>query len=435
MHTCGSTSAEVGAETALILTAPFFILIERFDDSNNAGDQLRNSEQAPLTVTEITHRIKAILEKGFSQISIQGELSNFKRHSSGHLYFTLKDEGAQISAVMWRSKAATLSFAPEDGMKIVAHGRVTVYEVRGYYQIEVSSMRPLGAGELQEAFEKLKRKLAVEGLFDAAHKKPLPPFPEHIGLITSPTGAALQDMLNILRRRFPGVDLVLYPVKVQGPGAAQEIVQAISDFNAFGRVDLLILGRGGGSIEDLWPFNEEIVARAIYHSSLPIVSAVGHETDFTIADFVADLRAPTPSAAAELVVRDKQALLDIVRNNWYTVHESMRNMLSQHKQNIHHLLKSYSFNKPIDRLRQFSQRVDELDRSMASAIGHKCALARSRSEALQHRITAMDPQMVLRRGYSIVRKDQRIVGSSKKLHSQDVIMIEFHDGDVQSTVA
>jgi exodeoxyribonuclease VII large subunit len=320
-------------------------------------------------------------------------------------------------------------------MKVVARGRITVYEARGNYQMEVSAMRPLGAGELQEAFELLKKKLAAEGLFEIAHKKPLPLFPERIGLVTSPTGAVLHDVLQILRRRFPGVEVILYPVKVQGTGAAREITQAIADFNSFGKVDVLILARGGGSIEDLWPFNEESVARAIYNSALPVVSAVGHETDFTIADFVADLRAPTPSAAAELVVRERSALLDIVRNNWYTAHESMLNMLRRHKENIVHLLKSYSFNKPIDHLRQFSQRIDELDRVMASALSHRVALARSRSEALQHRITALNPQMVLRRGYCIVHKDHSIVGSSKSLRSRDAIAIEFHDGVVQSTVA
>jgi exodeoxyribonuclease VII large subunit len=388
-----------------------------------------------LTVSEITRQIKQRLESGFPLVSIQGEVSNFKRHTSGHLYFTLKDDAAQISAVMWRSRASFLSFVPEDGMKIIVNGRVTVYEVRGNYQVEVGSMRPLGVGELQLAFEYLKRKLAGEGLFDSDHKKPLPEFPERIGIITSPTGAALQDMLNVLRRRFPGVEVILRPVKVQGAGAPKDIANAIDELNAFAGVDLLIVARGGGSLEDLWAFNEEIVARAIYASRIPVVSAVGHEIDFTIADFVADLRAPTPSAAAELVVKDRMALLDIVRDNWYTLNDRLLEMLRYRKENILHLLKSYSFNKPIDLLRQFSQRVDELDRRMAGHMEHRLALIKASTDSIHRRALALDPNLVLKRGYTIVYKDERIVGSSKPLNPQDAIDIKFHDGVVRSTVS
>jgi exodeoxyribonuclease VII large subunit len=320
-------------------------------------------------------------------------------------------------------------------MKVIVNGRLTVYEVRGNYQIEVGSMRPLGVGELQLAFEYLKRKLAGEGLFDIDHKKALPEFPERIGIVTSPTGAALQDMLNVLRRRFPGVEVILKPVKVQGTGAAEEVANAIDDFNAYGDVDVLIVGRGGGSLEDLWAFNEEVVARAIYRSRIPVVSAVGHEVDFTIADFVADLRAPTPSAAAELVVRDRVALLDIVRENWYTLHDRMLEMLRYRKENISHLLKSYSFNKPLDLLRQFSQRVDELERGMAAGIGHRFAMIKAAGESLHRRIQALHPDLVLKRGYAIVYKDEKIVGSCKILDPRDVIDVKFHDGIVRSTVS
>jgi exodeoxyribonuclease VII large subunit len=285
------------------------------------------------------------------------------------------------------------------------------------------------------AFEYLKRKLAAEGLFDADHKKPLPEYPERIGIVTSQTGAALQDTLNIIRRRLPSVELILKPVRVQGPGAAEEIADAIYEFNDYGRVDVLIVGRGGGSLEDLWAFNEEIVARAIYASKIPVVSAVGHEIDFTIADFVADLRAPTPSAAAELVVRDRAVLLDKVRDSWYTIQESMLQMLSFHKGNIRHLIRSYSFNKPVDLLRQFSQRLDEIDRGMAASIAHRFALVQSNTNALHHRLVALDPQLTLKRGYTIVHKDQKIIDSSTVLHAEDVIDIKFHDGEVRSTVS
>jgi len=391
-------------------------------------------EQAVLTVTELTRRIKQTLEAGFPSVVLQGEISNFKHHSSGHMYFTLKDENAQIGAVLWRSRASTLTFAPQDGMKVVVRGHIGVYEVRGSYQIDVASMRPFGVGDLQIAFERLKQKLAAEGLFDIVHKKPLPEFPERIGVITSPTGAALFDILNILRRRFPAVEVILRPVRVQGDGAAADIVEAIKDFNAYGAIDLMIVGRGGGSLEDLWAFNEEIVARAIYASRIPIVSAVGHEIDFTIADFVADLRAPTPSAAAELVVPDGHALLEIVRKNWYSIHEDMLTALSVRRDRIQNLLHSYSFNKPIDLLRQFSQRIDELDRALTSGAAHLFALRKTRCESLMHRIATLDRRLTLKRGYTIVTRNAATITSSAALHRDDDIEIQFHDGFVRSTV-
>ncbi|MBI4429018.1 MAG: exodeoxyribonuclease VII large subunit, partial [Ignavibacteriales bacterium] len=276
------------------------------------------SSRKILTVTEITRKLRIYLEETFPQVWVQGEISNCKRHTSGHLYFTLKDEAAQISAVMWQSNAETLLFALEDGMKAVVRGAITVYPPKGNYQIDVDKVQPIGVGELQLAFERLKQKLAAEGLFDPRHKKPIPEFPQSIGIITSESGAALQDIRSVLSRRFSAVKVIFIPVKVQGPGAAEEIAQAISDMNRFGKVDVIIVGRGGGSLEDLWAFNEEIVVRAIFASRIPVISAVGHEIDFSISDFVADLRAPTPSAAAAMVVRDSGELLDILRNMCYT---------------------------------------------------------------------------------------------------------------------
>jgi exodeoxyribonuclease VII large subunit len=272
---------------------------------------MQNVRQA-LTVSDLTRKIKQILESGFPSIAVQGEISNLKRHSSGHLYFTMKDENAQLPCVMWRSRASVLSFMPEDGAKVIAGGRLTVYEVRGSYQLDVQSIRPLGVGELQAAFEQLKKKLEAEGLFDAARKRPLPEYPKRIGVVTSPSGAVLQDMKNVFRRRFPGVELIMIPVRVQGAGAAAEIAEAVDDMSGYASLDLVIVARGGGSLEDLWPFNEEIVARAIARCRVPVVSAVGHETDYTIADFVADVRAPTPSAAAEMVVPDRREILRIL---------------------------------------------------------------------------------------------------------------------------
>jgi exodeoxyribonuclease VII large subunit len=280
----------------------------------------------------------------------------------------------------------------------------------------------------------LKRKLAAEGLFDPVHKKPLPEYPERIGIVTSPTGAALHDMLNIFRRRFPAVEIIFRPALVQGAGAADDIAKAIGDLNEVGNIDVMILGRGGGSIEDLWAFNEERVARAIFNSKIPIVSAVGHEIDFTIADFVADLRAPTPSAAAELVVRDRNAVLANVREYWYTMHETMTAMLNHRKEHVRHLLRTYSFNKPIDLLRQYSQRVDELGRGLSSAVSHRIALLKSSSQAFHHRIAALDPGLVLRRGYTMVYRGENVVSSARRLDTGDAIDIKFSDGMVSSKV-
>ncbi len=387
-----------------------------------------------LTVSEITRRIKSVLETGFSNVSVKGEISNFKHHPSGHFYFTLKDENAQLQAVMWRSRTLNLYFTPQDGMKVLARGDITVYEVRGQYQIDVLLLQPLGIGELQLAFEKLKQKLAAEGLFDPAHKKPIPAFPERIGIVTSPTGAAIHDIINIISRRFPAIELVLYPVSVQGAGAAEEIAQAINVFNEFGQVDLLIVGRGGGSLEDLWAFNEEIVARAIYSSEIPIISAVGHEIDFTIADFVADLRAPTPSAAAELAVRNREELVEIVRNFCYTAKEVIENRVSSEKEKIRNLLGSYSFNKPFDLVRQFSQRLDDLERTLARVVGHRFALFQKHLLFLQQRIDSLNPEAVLKRGYAIIERGSELVNSAKMLRAGNAVEMRFHDGRVPAKV-
>jgi exodeoxyribonuclease VII large subunit len=386
------------------------------------------------SVSELTRKIKVVLESGFQDVSVQGEISNFKRHSSGHVYFTLKDEGAQLSAVMWRGRASSLFFTPQDGMKVIARGNITVYEIRGQYQIDVVQLQPLGIGELQLAFEQLKRKLAKEGLFDDDHKVPLPEYPERIGIVTSPTGAAIKDMVNIISRRFPAVELILYPVSVQGSAAAEEIAQAIRDFNEWGSVDVLIVGRGGGSLEDLWAFNEEIVARAIYESEIPIISAVGHEIDFTIADFVADLRAPTPSAAAELVVKSRFELFDIVRNFHYTMQQRMQELLSTKRDTIRYLVSSYAFNMPHDAIRQFSQRVDELHRALNRIIGHQVTLSSNNLQSLQKRIQSLHPNTVLKRGYTIIQKNGSIIGSASKLQSDDDVQIKFHDGKVPAKI-
>lgn len=391
------------------------------------------SEQI-LSVTELTRRIKGVLEGGFSNVLVQGEISNFKQHSSGHLYFTLKDEGAQLSAVMWRSRAVDLFFIPQDGMKVIARGKITVYEPRGNYQIDVLQLQPAGVGELQLAFERLKNKLMTEGLFEPSHKKHIPRFPERIGIVTSPTGAAIQDIISIISRRFPAVELILYPVAVQGISAADEISKAIRDFNEYGQVDVLIVGRGGGSLEDLWTFNEEIVARSIYDSKIPIISAVGHEVDFSISDFVADLRAPTPSAAAELVVQNRVELLEIVKNFYYTLYRIFVEKISSNKERIQNLLGSYSFHKPLDLIRQYSQRLDELNRNLTKAIAYHFQTFQAQTQSLQKRIEALNPEIILRRGYTMTYKNGQIISSTKKLKVNDTIKVKFYDGSVKSRV-
>ncbi len=391
-------------------------------------------EKNVLTVSDITRQIKFSLETKFPRVWVQGEISNFKQHTSGHLYFTLKDEGAQISGVMWRSRVASLPLLPEDGMKVIARGSITVYPPRGNYQIDCDQIQPVGVGELQLAFERLKKKLADEGLFDPAHKKPIPEYPERIGIITSITGAALQDIRSVLARRFPAIELILSPVRVQGAGAAEEIAAAIADMNEYGNVDVVIVGRGGGSLEDLWPFNEEMVARAIYNSNIPVISAVGHEIDFSIADFVADLRAPTPSAAAELAVKDRSELIEVLRNMWYTVRRAVEEKVGMLSDSVRSLTSSHALNRPKDLLREASQRTDELERGLVNAFSHSLAMAGERHRSLRRRLESLSPPAVLARGYTIVRKGGNVVTSARALRSGDAATIQFHDGEKKTRI-
>ncbi len=382
------------------------------------------------SVSELTLRIKQTLEDRFSNITVDGEISNFKIHSSGHCYFTLKDEQAQLQAVMWRARVASLFFTPENGMKVIARGTVTVYPVRGVYQLDVVSLQPAGVGELQAAFERLKQNLFEEGLFDDRLKLPLPEYPARIGLVTSQTGAAVRDIVYIIARRAPYVDLILCPVKVQGSGAAEEIAGAIRMFNEYGKVDLLIVGRGGGSIEDLWAFHEEIVARAISASKIPVISAVGHEIDYTIADFVADLRAPTPSAAAELAVKSRAELIENLANYYYTAKKSVETRLGQHRERIRGYLRSYAFNLPADLIRQRSQRLDELRVSLSRITGHRTDSVRQQLMSLRKRIENLDPSRILDRGYVIVYRNGRSVGTAKTVRTGDLLQLRFRDGRV-----
>src|ERR1700757_4518378 len=347
-------------------------------------------ERRVYSVSDLTARIPECVGKNFTDVPVQGEISNCRAASSGHYYFTLKDERAQVRCVLFKQQQRGMKFLPEDGLKVTVRGSVSVYEARGEYQIYVESLEPAGRGALQLAFEQLKKRLEAEGLFDARHKKPLPVLPSRIGLITSPTGAAVRDVVRILRRRFPNVCLALFPVRVQGEGAALEIVKAIRFFNLQRTVDVLIVGRGGGSMEDLWAFNEEIVARAIFESKIPVISGVGHETDFTIADFVADVRASTPSAAAEIVLQTRREFDRHVKSLQDALNEQMRYRILVLVRRVHELAGRRGFRRPLDLLRQQRQRADELTSRLAHGLRANVHHSRRRFTTAHMRIVSFD---------------------------------------------
>jgi exodeoxyribonuclease VII large subunit len=391
-------------------------------------------EKRIYTVSTITREIKEVLETSFPRLWVEGEVSNYKRHSSGHLYFTLKDENAQIRCAMWRFKAGELRFRLEDGLKVLLEADIQVYEKSGSYQLIVQQLQPAGIGELQLAFEQLKKRLQEEGLFDPQHKKDIPVYPERVGIITSPTGAAIRDIVSVINRRFPATEILLYPVKVQGEAAAKEIAQAIADFNNYGQVEVLIVGRGGGSLEDLWAFNEEAVARAIFQSRIPIISAVGHEVDYSIADFVADRRAPTPSAAAEMVVPDRQELLGVLTYYREKYHNNLQQKIIASQEKIVALQKSYAFRRPEDLLYQKVQRLDEIWRAMQTAIHYTVERQRQRLENGRLQLRALNPEEVLRRGYSICYRDGEIIKNIKQVNTLDIVQIKLHKGQFISQV-
>ncbi len=346
-----------------------------------------------LSVTELNGKARRLLEMSFNNIRVEGEISGLARPSSGHWYFTLKDRQSQIRCAMFRNKNQSLKFIPTEGMLLLARGRVSLYEGRGDYQLIVEHMDSAGTGDLQKAFEALKMKLAAEGLFDITQKKPLPAHPKHIGVITSPTGAAIRDILTVLNRRFPAIPVTIIPSSVQGAQAKNELVKAIMMAQASNQFDVLIIGRGGGSLEDLWPFNEEAVARAIAGCSIPTVSAVGHEIDFTIADFVADHRAATPSAAAEILSPDRQAILNQLHLLRRKLTALTRHKLQLSQKELESLKKR--LRHPGDRLRDSSQRLDDLEIRLKQAITLQLERARSRIDRMQERLLQQNPQRKL----------------------------------------
>ncbi|MEW6375327.1 MAG: exodeoxyribonuclease VII large subunit [Thermodesulfobacteriota bacterium] len=426
-----------------------------------------------LTVSELTQEIKEILEDKFPDIWVEGEISNLRIPPSGHIYFTLKDDFSQIRAVLFKMQARTLRFAPEDGLHVICRGKVSLYEKRGEYQLVLEMMDPKGIGALQLAFLQLKDRLEKEGLFDAAHKKPIPVLPQTIGIITSPIGAVIKDMLHIIDRRFENIHILFYPVRVQGEGASLEIANAIEYFNSRMNVDVIIVGRGGGSLEDLWAFNEEVVARAIYHSKIPIISAVGHETDYTVSDFVADLRAPTPSAAAELVVKDKREIENTLHylsgrlenqilqtlQKYRTDLSHLRKILIDPRKKIEeyflrmddlanhlrilfswtlkrkrekalHLQESLYFRNPVQRIGNLRLLILKNEKRLGQYIRHVIEMQRKNVRGVLGKLDSLSPLSILQRGYSITRKipSLRILRDSVDVQEGDKVEVRLYRG-------
>lgn len=383
------------------------------------------------SVTELTSLIRETLELNFDSLSVTGEISNFKKHVSGHWYFTLKDENAQISCAMWKGFNNYVFFTPEDGMKIIVNGKITVYPPRGTYQIDVRSMKPAGVGELQAAFEKLKRKLSAEGLFDEIHKKEIPKFPVKIGVITGANSAAYRDIINIASRRYPLAELIIASTRVQGEGAAILVANAIKEFNKFDDIDTLIIARGGGSLEDLWAFNEEIVARAIFDSKIPIISGVGHEIDFTIADFVADLRAPTPSAAIELATPNRDDILEALKNYSNRIEQTTSEKIEGSAEAVNSLLNSYAFRNIENKVNTAIQTVDNLYSSINRSIVqfHKNQL--QHLKLLEKSIEGFNTEKTLKKGFTLIKQNGKFVGRGKQLSKDRDFKIKFYDEEVE----
>lgn len=421
-----------------------------FGESEESEPSKVKDTPAVYSISDINALIREMLEGQFQQIWVRGEISNFKPHTSGHYYFSLKDENSQISAVMFKGLNSKLKFKPENGLEVLVRGKVTVYEPRGNYQIFCETMEPVGAGALQKAFEQLKQKLQAEGLFDAKRKRAIPNFPKHIGLVTSPTGAAIRDILNVLKRRYKGARITLAPALVQGDPAPKSIVGAIQLINRLSDVDVLIVGRGGGSVEDLWAFNNEDVARAIAASRIPVISAVGHEVDFTIADFVADLRAPTPSAAAELVVKNAHEIAEKVQTLKHRLWQSLRNLLRTNQDAVKNYAKRLV--DPKRKLEDLSMRCDELTLRLESAVHRyiddqrrnvqladvkfsnivqkKLQKWRSYLGERMARLDAMSPLRVVERGYSIVESTTAVITDSRQVNVGDRLKLRLAKGSL-----
>lgn len=391
---------------------------------------MTNFTPETLTVSELTSQIKLSLEENFSYVSVIGEISNFKPHVSGHWYFSVKDSNAVLSCTMWKGYNNFVFFTPQDGMKIIVNGKITVYPPRGNYQLDVRSMKPAGAGELQAAFELLKQKLVEEGLFDEEHKKPVPQFPSKIGIVTAEDSAAFRDMVSVAQRRYPLVELIIVPVRVQGSGAAESIVQSLRLLNKSGEVDVIIVARGGGSIEDLWAFNEEIVAREIFKSKIPVISGVGHEIDFTIADFVADLRAPTPSAAMELATPKMEDIIGLVNYFFEKSSQSLSEKFNYLRKEVADALHSYAFRIPEELIRNKSQKLDGEIYKLINNFDHNIKLRKNRVELAVKSLETRNIQKTLKRGFVLVSQNSKFITRSNKFNSKNPAVLKFYDDEL-----
>ena len=393
-------------------------------------------ERKILSVSEITRGIRAVLESGFTQIWVEGEVSNFKSHTSGHMYFSLKDEEAQLGCVMFHRENQSLDFQMKDGVRVVCFGRVSVYAPRGQYQLYVQRVEPKGIGALQLKFQELKEKLFKEGFFDEPRKRPIPYLPKRIAVVTSVDGAALRDILHVLGRRFSNAHILIYPVPVQGPAAAPAISEAVTLLSAEKAADVLILARGGGSLEDLWAFNEESVARAIFLSDIPVISAVGHETDFTISDFVADLRAPTPSAAAEIVLPRREDLLARLAELSSRAVGTILNEIRTRRDALEDLLSSKAVGDPLFTFKTKSQRLDELSKNLNRGFGDLILSKKEAASYLVGKLEALGPLSTLKRGFSVSLKlpEERLLSSVRQVQVGDEVKTKLNDGYFRSRV-
>ncbi|MBR0536464.1 MAG: exodeoxyribonuclease VII large subunit [Clostridia bacterium] len=388
------------------------------------------------TVNELNNYTKTLLESddNLKHLFVTGEISNYKAHYSGHLYMTIKDETAAIKAVMFAGNAAKLRFSPENGMKVLIFGTVSLFPRDGSYQLYINDMQPDGIGALSIAFEQLKKKLSSEGLFDPSHKKPIPAFPQRVGVITSSTGAAIRDIFNVLGRRYPAAEIVVRPAQVQGDGAAEDIAKAIEEFNIYKGADVLIVGRGGGSVEDLWAFNEEVVARAVFESEIPVISAVGHETDYTICDFVADLRAPTPSAAAELAVPDCAELKSQLAGYSQQLISSVKNIISNERSRLVSIGKSGALKDPVTKLNENRRELMYLGERLCDLTQNRIEADKMHFSALVGKLEVLSPLSVIARGYAIVHKGESLLTEARDLNKGDEISIRLNGGKVTANV-
>lgn len=393
-------------------------------------------DQTIFSVSELTIQIKRNLELSFSSVRVKGEVTNLRKQASGHIYFSIKDANSQVSAVLFKGSASKLARLPKDGDKVILDGSLSVYAPRGTYQLVVRAIDYDGVGDLLLKLHKLKEELHQLGYFSKERRKPLPPFPQKIGVVTSPTGAVIQDILNVLTRRAPGFNLILNPVKVQGDGSAEEIARAINDFNKYQMVDVMIVGRGGGSLEDLWAFNERCVADAIFNSKIPVIAAIGHETDVSIADFVADVRAPTPSAAAEIVLKEKTALAEKLVYYKETMRSNISNRAKQYRLKLEKYEHHPIFKDPFAMIAPFSQKLDDMTEDLASIMSLKIERMRAAFENKKNVLAALDPKGVLKKGYCIpfAEKGDRVILNAKQLKKSDKISLMFSDGNVGARV-